>query len=140
MSVVKIFGASIFDVSFELDVPGLPNIIWNVTRLLEAAKQGKFGPPHLNPITLLPPLDAESWANLDQKKVHGIIAKNDPAVIDSPILSVIFEHKGIFHCMIVDGNHRFTARYLLGKQDFLHYEVPPELEGNYRVTLTLIKE
>jgi hypothetical protein len=135
MKTVRLIGASVFDVSFELDFPGLPNIIWNVTRMQADAKLGKFGKPKKMPISALPPLDKESWANLDQKKVHAIIAKNDPAVIDSPIIAVIFDHEGVYHCMIVDGNHRFTARYLLGKKDFLRYEVPPELEGNYRVTL-----
>lgn len=133
--VLRIFGASLFDVSFELDFPGLPKIIWNVTRLQKDAELGKFGKPKRALISQLPPLDEDSWSKLDQEKVLGIIAKNDPTVINSPIISVIFEDKGIFHSMIVDGNHRFSARSLLGKRTFRRYEIPPELESNYRVTM-----
>lgn len=130
-----VFGAGIADVVFGLDgYSDLPSITWNVTKLLKAAATGLFGPPVEKLLSDLPPMTDENRANIDWVKVNSLIASGDESVLDLPIINVLFEHKGVLHSMIVDGNHRLAARILMGLETFTRYEVPPDLERNYRVT------
>lgn len=56
-------------------------------------------------------------------------------LIATPITTVVFQHNDLLHAVIVDGNHRFTARTLLGFEHFRRFEVYPEVEHQYRITL-----
>lgn len=149
-SVLQIFGAGVFDACFELDLPGLPKIVWNSSKLEADCFKGKFGPPTKIKMSDLPPMDAASWANVDIPKVQRIVLNagkiisvpdwdNDGEstrkrrLIDMPAIAVIFEHDGIHHAIFVDGNHRLAARTLLGLEYLERFEVPPELEGEYRI-------
>lgn len=132
MNTVHIFGAGITDEVFDLELPGL-TITWNVTKINEAAAAGLFGPPIELPLSYFPPMTEANWENIDRKKVSEIIRAGDKA-IDEPVVNLLFMRNDQLHGMIVDGNHRLTARLVLGLESVSSYEVPPELERSYRVT------
>jgi hypothetical protein len=149
-NVLQISGASAFDACFELDLPGIPHFVWNTTKLEADCFKGKFGPPVKMKLSDIPPMDAASWENVNIPKVQRIVLnageiislpdwdydgerQHKRRLIDTPAIRVIFEYDGVYHGIFVDGNHRLAARTLLACEYIECFEVPPELEGAYRI-------
>lgn len=151
MKTLHIMGAGIADTCYELDIPGFEPITWNVSKLEQAAFRGLFGPPVTVDFSKLPPMTENEWSNLNRRKIDRMI-KHARAIqsipdwtnhgrtitrmrlIDIPVIATTYmQSDGQFYSAFVDGNHRMTARRMMGLTGAMHFLVPPELEGNYRV-------
>lgn len=154
MQLMRLIGADLTDTAFELDVPGFPHIIWNVSKIERDAFRGAFGPPEeIAFSTLAEHLRPEDrWENLDRAKVQRFVEQRDLMVerpywrtcgttnrvyrfLDIPTLGVCFKADDKYIGLPVDGNHRMEARTQLGLPSFTRFTVPPELEANYRVVI-----
>ena len=140
-------------VTFSLDVPGLPSIVWNISHMEYDAFRGRFGAPGEGLFSELAQWDnpEDYWRHVDKAKVTQFIRlANVPAtkpdwatrgegkvlyrLIDIPTITVIVAFPGKpRHAFPVDGNHRMLARMQLGCPTFPRFMVPSELEGEYRL-------
>lgn len=143
MRTVIMHGCKITDTQFTLDrsIFGV-DISWNITRLLADAAAGVFGDPEVVLLSQLPPMTPEHEANIDWGSVNELLFAHmvafeagKPSPLDIPTLSVIFRVGTKTYRTPVDGNHRISARIMLGMFDFRCFVVPLELEGRYRITV-----
>jgi hypothetical protein len=144
MSTTIIRGMSIADVFYGTDESILGvSIVWNVTRIARDAKRGRFGPPQVIPISTLPPVTPAMAANVDWRKVQGMLGRHvahpNDSPLDIPALQVLVNIREQPHRLLIDGNHRVSARRVCGYPDFAFYLVPIELEGRYRITEETIR-
>lgn len=140
---IEILGAGVDDDVFTTEVPGLPVISWNVTRMQAAADAGKFGPPITIRRVDMPELGPAEIANIDWFKVTDMVraynamrlggTEPKDTFLFKPTLSVMLRHQQLLVRLPVDGNHRILARFMLGADDFQSYVVPLEQEIDYRV-------
>ncbi len=141
---VHIEGAELKDVAFKINVPDLPPLSWNVTRIQRDADAGLFGKPLVIPTSVMPKLTNEMHANVDWFKVQAMIMNYAQWCADGkePLEHII--NKPSLHVMLrtgpkqlmripVDGNHRIMARILMGAADFQTFVVPSRLEEHYRI-------
>ena len=82
-------------------------------------------------MSIIPPMTPIENSNIDWNKVRALA--NDWYRIDLPVLQVVVDIGGQLHRIIVDGNHRICARQQRALPTFAAYEVPPELEEQYRI-------
>lgn len=129
----RIVGASPLDDVFSIDHLG-EEIMWNVTRLRDAAKAGKFGPPRFAATVDLPPARWDDWDETDRKKVDAIKANQE--LLDDPAIGIASPIEAFAMLCFADGQHRITARQELALPEIAFYLVPTTVEGDYRVTIT----
>src|SRR6201999_1483983 len=62
-------------VTFTLDVPGFPHIMWNITQIEHDAFHGRFGAPSEGRFDELAQWEnkADYWRHLDRDKVHKFV-------------------------------------------------------------------
>lgn len=112
-------------------------ITWNVTRLRRAANDGVFGFADRIPMSALPPMSSLADSNIEWDKVHGMIAKHSRGGLSGPLaepaINVGVQIGEKQWRIPVDGNHRICAWRMLGLEFWATYNVPPEIEGQYRV-------
>jgi hypothetical protein len=153
---IIISGAAITDTCFEVSLPGL-EIAWNVTRIEHDAFRGRFGPPENLPFIALAGWtdpNRDKYQNVDKEKVWrfarseavvsrpywksgGLLMTNYP-ILNIPTIAVMLK-TGDETAMVIpiDGNHRMVAREIAGFDTFPRFVVPPELEGEYRIRVTV---
>jgi hypothetical protein len=142
-------------VTFTLDAPGFPAIVWNITQIEHDAFRGRFGPPEEQAFSELASWEnrEDEWRHADKSKVLRFIrlayvpaAKPDWStqgttwvdyqLIDIPSIAAIIPGPDDRHYAFpIDGNHRMLARQQLNYKTFPRFVVPPELEGEYRIQL-----
>ena len=142
LTVINVVGAEPTDTCYSLDenIFG-QEIIWNVTKLQAAAKDGKLGAPIWLPVSLLPPMDDAHRANIDWPKVKELQSKRE--ALFEPAICIMLTAPTMLregapvalHRIIVDGNHRITARIMNGETRWVTFIVQPEREANYRITI-----
>lgn len=140
-------------VTFKLDLPGFPPIVWNTGQMEHDAFRGRFGPPEEQAFAELASWEnsEDGWRHADRAKVLNFIrlaqvpaskpdwstrgtTRVDYRLIDIPTITVIFPGPNQRHYAFpVDGNHRLLAREQLNYKTFSRFLVPPELEGEYRL-------
>ena len=133
---LHVIGASATDDIYEDEfLPGKP--IWNITRLIVAARSGAFGPAKRFLMSVLPPMTPEAIANIDWQKVDAMIASHTAHPGTSPlnIPAIMIEVKTgrQLYRLFADGNHRTSARRKLGMGHFGSFVVPADMEHVYRV-------
>ena len=140
-------------VTFTLDAPGFPHIIWNMTQIEHDAFRGRFGAPEEGVFAELAQWEnpEDNWRHVDKEKVLrfirlGHVPASKPdwetqgtswkeyRLLDVPTITVIIPGPGGKHYAFpVDGNHRMMARQQLKYPTYPHFVVPPNLEGEYRI-------
>jgi hypothetical protein len=141
---IDIVGAEQGDVTFTLNMPPLPNITWNVTRIQRDADAGKFGKPIRIARSEMPPLGPRERENVDWDKVRGMVLATADQYVNGVPIERTFLEKPVLHVLLrgfghhtirlpVDGNHRILARFIAGADDFYSYVVPAEQEADYRI-------
>lgn len=150
MKTLVMIGAALTDVGFTLDLPGFPEINWNMTRIEHDAFNGRFGPPEEGRFSNLhdggPGYDP--WKHLDREKVQRLIRDARISVLrpgkssgemcrynllDIPTIAVTLIKEDVTHIIPIDGNHRMMARQVMGLETYSRFVVPANLEGEYRV-------
>ena len=118
------------DSVFSLDLD-TGEITWNVTRLIRAAEQGRFGLPVEFDTDALPPPDY-STGYLERAKIDAM--KRLPAVLDMPAIAIGMPAGNPRPMLcICDGQHRITARYELKLPKWRTFIVPYTMEKDYRI-------
>ena len=130
--VLRIYGASMTDTIYSIDFrDGRGEISWNVTRIMEACRLGRFGSP-LDWVGEMPEIDDRWRENTDIGKIEFF--KRRPDILAIPLIAVQSGKRDDcdLRCFI-DGNHRLIAMTQLGIKTFKFYLVPGEVEKSYRV-------
>lgn len=141
--------------TFTLDMPGYPHIVWDMSAVERDAFRGRFGAPEDGVFAELAQWEnaEDYWRHVEREKVLKFIRLGHvPAVkpnwetkgetnttyrlIDIPTLTIIVQVPGMpLTAFPADGNHRMMARIQLHYKTFPRFIVPPELEGEYRITV-----
>lgn len=124
-------GVGLLDQVFTITLKTGETVVWNVTKLIAAAKAGAFGPARFAPTADLPPDDWSSWDETDRAKVDAI--KKLPAVLDEPAIAIESPNPNFALLCFADGQHRITARHELGLPEFAFYIVQTAVERHFRV-------
>ena len=140
-------------VTFTLDVPGFPHIVWNISQIEHDAFRGRFGAPEEGVFAELQQWDnpEDYWRHVEKPKVLNFIrlahvpakkpdwetkgaTKREYRLIDIPTITLITPRAdGVYHAFPVDGNHRMLARIQLRYKTFPRFTVPASLEREYRL-------
>lgn len=131
-TVHRVHGARLADDIFTITLLSGETVVWNVTKLYEAAKAGAFGPPRCAATSDLPAAKWDSWDETDRAKVDGI--KTNPAALAEPAIAIASENPDYLLTCFADGQHRITARQELGLKEVYFYIVPLAVEREFRVT------
>ena len=127
----RITGARLTDQIFTITLLTGETVTWNVTKLNEAAKAGRFGAVRYAATEDLPPANWLEWTAADRATVEYI--KRDQRVLNEPAIAIASPNPAFALNCFADGQHRITARQELGLPEISFYLVPLELEGQFRI-------
>lgn len=136
MTTIKVSGAGFNDMTFSIEHEG-EELMWNVTKIRQAANRGLFDPLVRIPMDCLPPPDY-STGNLELDRIAWI--KDHPEILNEPGLAIAAPDGSDYGILCMcDGNHRITARWELKLPDFDVFIVPWPVQFLYRAKIELIK-
>lgn len=131
INVHHVYGAGLADDIFEITLETGERILWNITKLAEAARAGEFGAPRYAQTGDLPAARWDTWGSADRATVDWM--KANPAILEDPAIAIASPNPDYLICCFADGQHRVTARQELGLAEIIFYIVPLELERAFRV-------
>lgn len=126
-----VHGVRMTDQIFSITLQTGEFVVWNVTKLNEAALRGDFGPVRYAATADLPPARWVEWSAEDRATVDHI--KATPAILDAPAIAIASPNPDFLINCFADGQHRITARQELGLPEFAFYLVTLDRERAFRV-------
>lgn len=130
--IIRIEGARLTDEVFSITLQTGEEVVWNVTKLREAADAGRFGPPRYVRTSELPAANWSTWGPDDRAKVDYL--RTDARLLAEPAIVIESQNPAFLYTCFADGQHRVTARQELGLAEIGFYVVPLSVERDYRVT------